>query len=653
MNTLEHSLDDSKTAVRHWLDAQISTAASVVCVAGKFLKTITLRAEIDAVRSAERKAVVKVRTIYAQTLRDTGNAKTAKKKADEVKKTECAYVTPAGTFSRRANDALIAHSGIAMIDLDDLADVEGTKARLAACPNVGAVFLSVSGNGLRVFVPVMPIPTNAAEHKAAYYAAVRVIESAIGITVNDHAGEDVSRASFVTKDPTVHLNPDAVPVAWHPEPQMEITEAPPPADIGHEVAALPQRAVASNGTTSPELLKLRREYVERNFPVLRWESDVKALVECPGVESHTAVSAETDCAIWIDSTPSMKCFHISCNGAVESAERKLRAEIDSGILGLPPWVDAFDLVTAPPPLPPELIKGILHQGAKLVLGGASKSNKTWSLLDMGVSVATGSPWWEMETVKGRVLYLNLEIAAPFIARRIKTVVEAKGVELQRGQFTIWNLRGHSCDITTLSTRILPDIKAGAFSLVILDPIYKCLGDRDENKAGEIASLLNQIEHIAVESDAAVAFGAHYSKGNQSDKNSIDRIGGSGVFARDPDAILPLTKHEEESAFACEPALRNHPPHDPFVLRWKYPLMRRDDSLDPTKLKRPKAGREAKYTVADLLECIGKKEMRTGVLEKVAAEEMGIKGGTFYALLKRAKSEGKIVKSKLTEALSAA
>ena len=189
--------------------------------------------------------------------------------------------------------------------------------------------------------------------------------------------------------------------------------------------------------------------------------------------------------------------------------------------------------------------------------------------------------------------------------------------------------------------------------MIIDPIYKCLGGRDENKAGEIASLLNQIEHIAVESGAAVAFGAHYSKGNQSGKESIDRIGGSGVFARDPDAILTLTKHEEDGAFTCEPTLRNHAPHDPFVLRWQWPLMRRDDALDPAKLKTQRTGREPKYTVADLLECIGKKELRTGELAKIAAEEKGIRGGTFFALLKQAKQEGKISKSKLTEALSAA
>jgi hypothetical protein len=310
------------------------------------------------------------------------------------------------------------------------------------------------------------------------------------------------------------------------------------------------------------------------------------------------------------------------------------------------------LVTEPPPLPPELITGILHQGAKLVLGGSSKSNKTWSLLDMAISVATGSDWWELPTARGRVLYLNLEIAEPFIARRIHAVVKAKGIQIPRDALLTWNLRGHSCDIEELSTRILPLIVKGAFSLVVFDPIYKLLGARDENRAGEIASLLNHIEHIAVESGAAIAFGAHYSKGNQALKESIDRIGGSGVFARDPDAILTLTKHEENDAFTCEPVLRNHAPHAPFVLRWQWPLMVRDSSLDPTKLKKANTGRGAIYSVADIVECLDGNEMKTGELKKKCEEEKGMSSGTFFSLLKRGASEGKLNKSKITQAWSA-
>jgi RecA-family ATPase len=54
--------------------------------------------------------------------------------------------------------------------------------------------------------------------------------------------------------------------------------------------------------------------------------------------------------------------------------------------------DAAEHLSKPIILPDHVIEGLLHRGAKMVFGGASKSNKTWSLLDLGVSVATGSDW---------------------------------------------------------------------------------------------------------------------------------------------------------------------------------------------------------------------------------------------------------------------
>jgi len=50
-----------------------------------------------------------------------------------------------------------------------------------------------------------------------------------------------------------------------------------------------------------------------------------------------------------------------------------------------------------PPRPPELIAGLLHQGSKLIIGGTSKGRKTFSLIDMAISVATGVTWWGMPT----------------------------------------------------------------------------------------------------------------------------------------------------------------------------------------------------------------------------------------------------------------
>jgi hypothetical protein len=139
----------------------------------------------------------------------------------------------------------------------------------------------------------------------------------------------------------------------------------------------------------------------------------------------------------------------------------------------------------------------------------------------------------------------------------------------------------------LIPKILARIKDGRYGLIILDPIYKGLGKRDENKAGDIASLCNEIEQLAVQSGAAVVFGAHYSKGNQASKEAIDRIGGSGVFARDPDVILTMTPHEDKDAYVVDLTLRALPQVDPFVVRWQGVQFHRDNTADPERLRGPR------------------------------------------------------------------
>src|SRR5581483_10844775 len=140
---------------------------------------------------------------------------------------------------------------------------------------------------------------------------------------------------------------------------------------------------------------------------------------------------------------------------------------------------------------------------------------------------------------------------------------------------------------TLLPQIQDAAKAAGFALIVVDPVYKLYGGADENKAADVAGLLNGFESLSVHTGAATAFGAHFSKGNQSAKESIDRISGSGVFARDPDSLLIMTRHQEDDCFTVESTLRNFPQVEPFVVRWEYPLMRPDTQLDPAKLKKVK------------------------------------------------------------------
>jgi len=304
---------------------------------------------------------------------------------------------------------------------------------------------------------------------------------------------------------------------------------------------------------------------------------------------------------------------------------------------LPPIVDATAFLAEKLTPPPELVYGILHQGSKMVLGGGSKTFKTWTLTDFALAVAMGEPWLSFKTNKSRVLFLNFEIPPAFFQERIAAVTNEKRIQLAPENFDLWNLRGHSAAYSVIIPRILERVKDSGYGLIIFDPVYKLYGDTDENSAGAVAQLLNALESLAVSTDAAIAFGAHYSKGNQSGKESIDRISGSGVFARDPDTILNFTRHEEKDAFVVEATLRNFKPVAPFVVRWLYPLMRRDDDLDPAKLKQA-IGRPAKHSETKLLEILksGKKrrKLATTDWQKRCQSEKGISKSTFYELLEK-------------------
>jgi hypothetical protein len=306
---------------------------------------------------------------------------------------------------------------------------------------------------------------------------------------------------------------------------------------------------------------------------------------------------------------------------------------------LPAIVDAAEFCASEIALPRELVYGVLYQSMKLLVGGGSKTFKTWVLIDLGLSVAFGEPWLSFKTGRGRVLIVNFEIPSAFFQRRILAVARAKSITLAPGHFDLWNLRGHCSSYVELFPRIIAATRDRGYVLIILDPIYKLYGRTDENSAGDVAALMNAIEGLTVDTGAAVACGSHYAKGNAAGKEAIDRISGSGVFARDPDSILNFTRHEEPDAFTVEATLRNSPPIDPFVVRWQYPLMRRDESLDPAKLKQ-QHGRPPKHTEAKLLDVLkgGKKrkKLSTTAWQKECWSEKGIPKSTFYELLEKVK-----------------
>jgi len=327
---------------------------------------------------------------------------------------------------------------------------------------------------------------------------------------------------------------------------------------------------------------------------------------------------------------------MSLTSEVERLEAETRATL------FPETIDAAGLILDElPPDPPFIVAGIFHQGSKLVLAGSSKAGKTWSLIDLAVSVASGRDWWGFKTNHCTVLYVNFEIQPEFFHRRVALIKKTRGIDLAPGALQILHLRGKRLTAELFGQAIKDRFEQAGFGLVILDPLYKLMVGKDESSTATVSSVADVIDGIAATCKAAVAYGAHFSKGNQSTKEIADRINGSGVAGRDADSILTLTKHTEKDCASLEAVLRNCPPMPAKVMRWNFPLMEEAKELDPADLKKV-GGRPESGTKEELLDLVSKPLSYSDWRD--AAESIGFKKPTFDRKRKELVASGHVTQT---------
>ena len=290
-----------------------------------------------------------------------------------------------------------------------------------------------------------------------------------------------------------------------------------------------------------------------------------------------------------------------------------------------------ELRDTPLAVPPQVIDGVLYKAGKMIVGGTSKGRKTWSLMDLAAAVATGGKWWDFQTNIGDTLYINFELQEFNFRQRMEYILKARKVK-DVSRLHVLNLRGQAADMTILRPILEKAIEQREFSLLIFDPIYKLLGSRSENDASEMADLMNEFEALAVQSSAATIFAHHFSKGAQGSKFAIDRMSGSGVLARDPDAIAILSEHQEDDAYICETILRNFPALPPFGLRWDFPQLKPCGNLDMEGIRQP--GRKKKCSDKQIFDLLHRDGLTSNEWQDRAKEEYDVGRSLFYQVIGR-------------------
>lgn len=116
-------------------------------------------------------------------------------------------VTFAGTFEARTKETLLDHSGLIILDFDKFDNEDillQERLKLQQNPFVYCVFVSPSGNGLKVLIKIPK--STAEEHTRRYNSIYKYFDK----TYLDKSGKDIVRLCYLSYDKDIFINEEAV-----------------------------------------------------------------------------------------------------------------------------------------------------------------------------------------------------------------------------------------------------------------------------------------------------------------------------------------------------------------------------------------------------------------------------------------------------------
>jgi hypothetical protein len=125
-------------------------------------------------------------------------------------------VTISGLFKERNNNSLITHSGLIAIDIDGLKNLNDVRELICCDNHFYATFVSCGGSGLCAIAKIDP-----KLHLESFHFLSKYLYEKYGIIEVDESCKDISRARFVSYDPDLFINKDAIKIKVKPYPKKK------------------------------------------------------------------------------------------------------------------------------------------------------------------------------------------------------------------------------------------------------------------------------------------------------------------------------------------------------------------------------------------------------------------------------------------------
>jgi hypothetical protein len=161
-----------------------------------------------------------------------------------------------------------------------------------------------------------------------------------------------------------------------------------------------------------------------------------------------------------------------------------------------------------------------------VLAAEKKAGKTWAMLDLVVSVASGTPWLGVYAVErsGPVLVFLGEGGRRKMLRRLRAVCDAKGVRVEAlpivASFRAPHLTNQEA-LTVVSDK-LAEVRP---VLMVIDPLYLAARGAKSSSLYDMGTHLENVQAIAQRAGAALVIAHHWNQTGTG--RGADRMSGAG------------------------------------------------------------------------------------------------------------------------------
>lgn len=209
------------------------------------------------------------------------------------------------------------------------------------------------------------------------------------------------------------------------------------------------------------------------------------------------------------------------------------------------------------PAPDWLVRDIIPENALAEVYGPPKAGKTFWILDVALSVASGRDFHGHFVKQGPVLYIAGEGNPAQIGKRVKAWQEAHGVS--KDDLADWRLISERVDISDTRTveLLLAALEKPRYAMVVIDTVNRCMSG-DENSQQDMSRFVAGCDRLREALGGATVVPIHHtgkdetkgSRGSTVLRGAID----TGIRITPEGALAKVVVEDQKDAEAAPPEL---------------------------------------------------------------------------------------------------